>query len=204
MDSCTVNGRQHDMAAGLKTWGHLLHSLEQGVGAERVVVTAVRFGGVDEPSFRHAHACERDLTAVSPVAIDTATVRELLTSAGQTVLDGLEPLALAAKRTAQAFRMHDLPRAHRVLAEFVGTFQTLTRLTAVVMEIEAVGERSAETGEFLDRLHQNLQALVTHAMSEDWISVAEVLDYDIADILPRWTALLQDVNHASLTVKQAS
>ena len=52
MITYAVNGLEYEALAGLKTWGQLLDALEQGVGTERVVVTAVRFAGVDQPSFR--------------------------------------------------------------------------------------------------------------------------------------------------------
>jgi len=58
MSICAVIGQEDEALAGLKTWGQLLNALEQGVDAERAVVTAVRFGGVDQPSFLRVRSAE--------------------------------------------------------------------------------------------------------------------------------------------------
>lgn len=194
MITCAVNGREYEALAGLKTWGQLLDALEQGVGTERAVVTAVRFGGVDQPSFREPVLQTQDLEAGAPIDVDTCRARVLVEEAVEIALNGLAPLAQAAQQTADAFRSHDLADAHSRLADVVVTLQTLTKLTAAVSQA-GLTPRTARTDDdsatLLERLGQSLEALITAATNEDWTSVADVLEYDMADLLPDWQAVLR-------------
>ena len=193
MSTCKVNGSEHEAEPGLKTWGQLLMALERGDGLERAVVTAARFGGVDQPTFREAPLLALDLETVAPIDVETTAARKLVAAARQTALDGLEALATAARATADAFRLHDLPRAHRGLVDFVTTFRLLTSLTAAVGRTDiAAGDArlDAEGAEFLERLRVSLESLIAFDVNEDWISVADVLEDEIADVLPRWAAVL--------------
>lgn len=205
MTTCTVNGNRRQVATGLKTWGQLLVSLESTEGREPSLVTAVRFRGVDEPSFRQPSALSSDLASLGPIEVETSSLRSLLVSAAETVLEGLEPLAVAARRTGELFRRHDLTRANRGLAEFVGAFRALTQLTAAVNQLKSDDSVfDDESRAFLQRLHDALESLVTADMNEDWISVADVLEYDIASMLPDWAALLEDINREPIAYRRAS
>ena len=192
MSICAVNGQVYEPAAGLKTWEQLLDALEHGAGPERIVVTAVRFDGVDQPSFREAEVLARNLDAGTCVDVDTSRARVLVDEAVDAALNGLGPLALAAQHTAVAFRRHDLDDAHVRLAGFVGTLQTLTTLTAAVIHAAATPHTASAdaTATLIERLSRGLESLITMATNEDWTSVADVLEYDIADLLPVWRAAL--------------
>ncbi len=194
MSIYAVNGREYEALAGLKTWGQLLDALEQGVGTERAVVTAVRFGGVDQPSFREPVLRTQDLEAGAPIDVDTCRAHALVEEAVEIALNGLALLAQAAQQTADAFRSHDLADAHSRLADVVVTLQTLTKLTAAVSQA-GLTPRTARSDDdsatLLERLGQSLESLITAATNEDWTSVADVLEYDMADLLPNWQVVLR-------------
>lgn len=194
MSICAVNGREYEALAGLTTWGQLLDALEQNVGIERAVVTAVRFGGVDQPSFRDPALLTQTLEAGGPIDVDTCRAHTLVDAAVETALNGLAPLAQAAQQTADAFRSHDLADAHSRLADIVVTLQTLTTLTAAISQA-SLTPRTVRSDDdcatLIERLGQSLESLVMTATNEDWTSVADVLEYDMADLLPIWQAVLR-------------
>jgi len=193
MNTCATNGQEHEAPEGLRTWGQLLDAFEQGIGSEREVVTAVRFGGVDQPSFRE-HASQSRAPQVSgPVDVETCQAHALVEEAVEAALNGLAPLANAARQTAEAFRSHDLADAHSRLADLVATLQSLTTLTAAVSQARLTpnptpsDDGSASLPEWLG---PSLDALIAAETDEDWISVADILEYEIADLLPSWEVVL--------------
>jgi len=189
MSMCTVNGVEYEVETVFESWGQLLLNLEGGAPSDRSVVTAVRFGGVDQPSFRASPILEASLASLAPVDVETVAARELVDSAVQAIVDGVGPLVVAARRTAGSFRLHDLARAHRELVDFVATFQVLTNLTAAIGQFRAIdGGLPPEGGDtdVLKQLHGSLESLTTFDINEDWISVADVLEHEIADTLSRW------------------
>jgi hypothetical protein len=209
MHSCTVNGSEYEAKSGLKTWGELLEALEQGDGPGRAIVTAVRFGGVDQPSFREPGVLARDLRFAAPVEVETCGAHAIIASAVQSALDGLQPISDAARSTADLFRQHDLPAAHAALVELVTTLQTLASLTAAVANADsAVGARMPALNDpsstFLNGVGSSLESLITAATGEDWISVADVLEYEIAEELPRWQDVLHTIGRANAAPNPAS
>jgi hypothetical protein len=188
MSICTVNGTAHEIGSDVKTWGHLLDTLEQGEGFDRTVVTGVRFSGVEHPTFREAESLTAALSTLGSIDVDLSTRGELVEFARRTAAGSLDALVDSARHTADAFRLHDLPTAHSGLADFVTTFQLLTALTA---EVSQLTPGSADAGtDIVERLNTSLGALVDFDVNEDWISVADVLEYEIADLLPEWGAVI--------------
>jgi hypothetical protein len=195
MSICTVNGSAHEAATGLQTWGELLTALEKGHGPSRTVVAAVRFAGVGQPTFRAPGTLALELSAVAPIDVELSTGGELVESARQSIIASLDALATSARETADAFRLHDLPHAHSGLADFVATFQLLTTLTAAVDQADAAnGDPGTEArgADMLERLRVSLESLVECEVNEDWLSVADVLEYEVAEILPIWASVLSE------------
>ena len=56
---------------------------------------------------------------------------------------------------------------------------------------------------FLTRLHASLESLIASDMNKDWMSVADVLEHEIAGMLPDWATLLQDVGRDLVAARSA-
>jgi hypothetical protein len=194
MSICTLNGSEHEAGSGLETWGQLLAVLEQGDGPGRPVVTAVRFAGVDQPTFREPEILALGLSEAAPVVVEASAVGELVASARDAMLNGVETLTAVAQETAHAFRLHDLPRANAGLIDFVTTFRLVTMLTSAMTSPDgpaAVDELNVQDKDLLEQLRVSLEALLAFNQNEDWISVADILEYEIAETLPRWGTILK-------------
>lgn len=192
MSLCAVNGQEFTGLEGLNTWGQLLETLEKGEGTNRPVVTAVRFGGVDQPSFREPEWLDQALSAAGPIDVETCQAQALIADAVQSGLSSLSALLEAAQHTADAFRTHDIADANGRLVEVVDTLQSLAHLTALVTGAPTSTDQASDeaTAALLTKLKQNLEWLVSAAENQDWISAADVLEYDIIELIPKWQAVL--------------
>jgi hypothetical protein len=193
MNLCAVNGQEFGAMDGLTTWGQLLEALERGAGPRRSVVTAVRFGGVDQPSFREPALLGQAIETAGGINIDTCEAHVLVADAVEQALNGLTTLVEAAQQTADAFRSHDIADANTRLVDVVEMLQALTQLTGVVSQADiastsALSDSDATT--LLAKLRQNLEWLVSAAENQDWISAADVLEYDIVELIPKWQGVL--------------
>ena len=196
MATCTVNGATYEARTGLKTWGELLDGLEQGEGAARIVVTGVRFDGVEEPSFREGPMLARGLESSQAIDVETCAVGELVASTITVAREGLGPLADAARETADKFRNRDLAGANQELAELAVTLKTLGNITAAVrdqtMVLSSAGSQGLGT-DFFTELGRALESLVEASTSQDWILVADLLEYEMPPLLVRWNELLSSL-----------
>lgn len=194
MLTLTINGERRIDDRPVETWGELLQALETGDGPDRPIVTAVRFDGVDAPSFRTTQATHRILEAVSDIDIELSTAQALIASSVQTALEGLSPLADSARHVGRAFRGRDLSVAHRQLGELIAALRALATLTAAVADASGIagGQWTSDGGvaAVLESLRVSLEMLVAANQQQDWLAVADVLEYDIADALPGWATVL--------------
>jgi hypothetical protein len=193
MSHCAVNGQDFETPAGLQTWGQLLDIIEQGVGPERPIVTAVRFGDVDQPSFREPVLLAWNLEAGTAIDVDTSSAQALVAEAVESALTNLGPLVEAAQQTADAFRSHDIDDARGRLVDVVVTLQSLTKITAAISQASVTprtARSDADGAALLERLGEHLESLVTAAENEDWISAADIIEYDVVELVPAWQTVL--------------
>jgi hypothetical protein len=189
----TLDGGSQNVDFGLKTLGDLLASVETGSGPDRRVVTEVRFDGVVEPSFRQAESLGRTLSDGAAIAIETSTIRDLLESSTEVAIEQIPALVSVARATGRAFRRHDVQEGQASLSTLLGGLKTLIALTSILCGAKAAVAGHPEPnalGAPLIAMQQSLQSLTDCEMSQDWIGMADVLEFDIAAALPRWQELL--------------
>ena len=75
MAHCLVNDTLESFDFLPETWGRVLATLDARLVASRRVVTAVRFDGVDQPSFRSANLAAADLSMVRALTSTWRTPR---------------------------------------------------------------------------------------------------------------------------------
>jgi hypothetical protein len=189
-----VNDVPQPVDAPPPTWGDLLASLDEQAAAHGFLLTTARFDGVDEPSFRDPQVTARRLTEVERVDVETATPAAFLR---QCLLDSVRPLHEAADmagRLSAIYRQHDVTRGHEGLTTLAMELRGLTALVSMLggplqIDLSFVNGRTTAADQ-MDELGAALDALVTAQESEDWLTVADVLEYDLEPAIRRWIELL--------------
>jgi hypothetical protein len=195
MPQIYVNDVPQPVDAPLPTWGDLLASLDEQAAAQGFLLTTARFDGVDEPSFRDPQVTARRLTEVERVDVETATPAAFLR---QCLLDSVRPLHEAADMTARlssVYRQHDVTRGHDGLTTLAMELRGLTALVSMLggplqIDLSTFVSGGTTAAEQMEELGNALDALVTAQESEDWLTVADVLEYDLEPAIRRWIELL--------------
>jgi hypothetical protein len=191
MLNLTVDGERRESDSTLKNWAQLLEFLEWSDRPPHRVVTAVRFGGVDEPTFRRSEVLAKRLRDTSSIEVETATADELLSVSAQTAYESLAPLAAAGRRVAGSFHQGELLGAHHDLADFVSGLRMLATLTGKLAAARGVAaERQFFTDGFYNQLCDAVRVLIEREQWEDWDAVSDVLEHDMATLLGRWSGIL--------------
>lgn len=196
MTECLVNDAPLAADSRPETWGELLDTLDRTLGPGRCVVTAVRFDGVDEPSFRAPARRGRDLASVARVEVDAVEATHLLDDALTAAADSLPALAAGARAAGAAYRSGAV-EAHGQLAALVAAIQSLIALTtAAATAARAAGGASAPGGDITTAcgaVEQTLAALVDRHTRADWPALAEALDCDLAGAILDWQSVLDAI-----------
>jgi hypothetical protein len=188
-----INDLPGQIDATPQTWGDLLVSLDEEVARTGLVLTCARFDGVDEPSFRDAQVTARRLSDVRRVDIETATPSVFLR---QCLLESIGALNHAAEATAalsNRYRSFDLAGCHEGLMTLANELRGLTSLVAMLgvlqIDLGAFSPDGISAADQLERFGTALDAVVTAQESEDWLTVADVLEYDLEPAIRRWIDL---------------
>lgn len=202
MVQCLVNDSPRQLDSGLKTWGDLLKVLDKECTEGRQTVTAVRFDGVDQPSFRAPEVASRSLARVQKIDIEVVDRARLLRNTLGTAGRSLPSLAAAACRVGQAFRGRDLVDAHQQLTSLVAAIRTLTMLTAASASaaganLERLPCGASTASDILGAVGVVLDVLAHGQQGSDWVAVADALELDLAPTLLEWGVVFDAIQDRS-------
>ena len=198
MVECMLNQEPTIVDSGLKTWGDLLNLLDDDCVSERQTVTAVRFDGVDQPTFRAPHLAILPLAPLRRIEVETIDRTRLLRGTLGSAHQSLPALAAGAATVARAFRGHDLTGAHEQFATLVEAIRTLTMLTvasatAAGADVESLACGVGTGAEVMGAVGVVLDTLAQAQEARDWVAVADTLEFDLAPALIEWGGLFDAV-----------
>ena len=200
MSDVFVDGASHGLGSTLKTWGELLETLDAELGVRGVLLAAVRFDGVEQPAFREPSVTARPLTTVQRVEVETATPDALLRQSLAEAAEGIGQIADDVARVSALFRGNDLTAANQGLARLSGDLHTFAALVTTLrgplgIAVERLTIDGVSPDEQIERLGAWLESLIAAQSSEDWLTVADILEYDIEPILRAWRTRLETLTH---------
>ena len=198
MTECLVDSTSEPVDSLLETWGELLETLDVELESSHRVVTAVRFEGVDQPSYRADDVRGRALAGLARVEVESASTGELLHAAIITARDSVAVLSAGAIYVADTFRGLNFNEAHTRFAELADTIRQLTLLTASVAAVAVIDLGTLDCGpesaaQIIEGVSVSLQRLLVWQGARDWVGAADCLEFDLAPALDRWTAVFDAI-----------
>lgn len=180
-----------------ETWGELLAAVDRRVGRERRVVTAVRFDGVDQPSFRHEGQTDVPLDGIARIDIDADEAVALLCAAVDAAAASLPDLVAGVRTTAAALRRRT-PEAMTELGTLIAALQSLVALTVAAgtaADLSFGNDATAEAAvtAACTRIEAALRSLVVRQTDGDWTALANALDDQLAPAVAGWTDVLTPI-----------
>jgi hypothetical protein len=177
-----------------QSWGDVLAHLESRCAADGRLVTSVRFDGVDQPSFRDPAALRQPITNVATIDIDTSTPTGLLTQSLDEAVRAVGTLASAAERVGAAFRGFDIEQANLDLGELAQGLGTLIALAqalgqAAGVDLDVLATPDGTGSKMIADLTTQAESLIAASDGGDWITVADIIEYDLAPMLRQWSSL---------------
>ncbi len=197
MADCLVNDIPETFEFRPETWGELLAGLDRRLAAERRVVTAVRFDGVDQPSFRHEGMADVALDGIAQIDVEAEDAVALLRAAVDAARDSLPDLVAGVGQTSAALRA-DAPDALGQLATLIAALQSLMTLTvaagtAADISFGADPVADAAVHGACARIEGALTVLVDRQTGGDRHEVADALDHHLAPAIAGWTDILTPI-----------
>jgi hypothetical protein len=199
---CVLDGMPIPVDSAFKTWNELLEALDHRLAAGRRAVTVVRFGGVDQPSFREVDRGGLALSSLGRLDVESLDIRTLLQNTVLVTEGTLTTLAGGSRRVAEAFRGTDLADANAQLVGFLGAVGNLTTLTGAIgqvggIDLSTLTRGSSPAASAIDRVALSLGTLVGWQQAKDWPAIADGLEYELAPALVGWRDVLAAITSSS-------
>ena len=195
MATVLLNGTAFVPSSPVPSWGPLLAAVDRHVEPTGEIVAAVRFDGVDEPGFRDRALLDLVLGHELIVEIDTLRPDDLLAGVLDEASRSLPALAASALALASALRGAQVEHAARGLGQLGESISSLVQLvvaaaTARRLPLEALQTREGPAMPQLRALDAQLAPLLEAQRAGDWITVADILEYDLAPQMARFDAII--------------
>lgn len=188
MPRIQIDGHEYAPPGTPTAWRDLLAGLDRELDARGLLLTDVRFDGLDEPAFRNDPALDRPLDEFAVIEVASSTPVGLVNRCLDDVAASLPALAQAAREIGEQFRGFDIAGANGALVELAEGVSTLMSLVGTAgnllgVDLNALVTPDGTVGARVQQLTGHVEALVAAQQQEDWLTVADVLEYDLAPAL---------------------
>lgn len=183
-----VDGEVCADAVVCESFDEVLGTLEPAMATRSRIVTAIRVNGVDEPAFRESSVRARRLADDDVIEVDTTSATELARAALADAVRLTPDLCAGASQLAQQLRT---AHATSAAVELGSLAEGLTLLVTLVQAAEAWADASALSHETWLGTHvlavgQCIDSLDEPQRAHDWVTVADILAYDLVPALEAW------------------
>ncbi|HLQ77934.1 MAG TPA: hypothetical protein VK210_11300 [Terriglobia bacterium] len=175
----TINKTKIDLPPGVATWGDLLDWVETRQLKPGQCITRVLFQGQEEIQYRQPSVCSQGIRDVGPVQIESG---EFDLVVKETFAELQTEIALALNNTRDIIKQFENraeERAHTQLAHLLDSIRIFYSVFS-----EDLGWVNAPDNS--SNLENAIRQLIAAQENRFWVSICDVLEYEIVPILESW------------------
>ena len=192
MSQLILNGEAAQIDSAFHTWQDVLANLESLQLGRDDVIASVHFDGDEVANFRDDEALGVHLASISEIRI-VAKNRQVITQETIEEAEGyLQSLKTATVLVAEMFRCQQLSQANAELQQLLSGIKMyvalLRGLDLYVSGAASAAQESIE--EILDPMAATLQEQIKAQGHQDWMLVADILEYELAAQLSAFEEIL--------------
>jgi hypothetical protein len=199
MTQLEINGVQFPFDSSFSAWSNLLDDLETHRISKGNAIASVFFDGEEISQFRHGDILEHSLNAVNTIQITTSSIQGMVKEAIADAGHYQSALQNAVLETAEMFRLQNLKDANSQLSEI---FQGIKMFIALVKGLEIQGSVhapmiSGQVDKLVEEMGPTLESLIESQNQQDWILVADILEFELASAINAFEPVIQDLARPS-------
>jgi hypothetical protein len=186
----TINQKPINVPADLATWGDVLDWLETDQLKAGQCITHVFLGNEEAINYRNQTVCRKDLDVVGKVQIEVGdfdtVVRESLIELDQELQSAMD----SAQEIIRLLEDRQPEEAYEQLAQLLDSVRTFFTVFS-----EDLGWAEQEAQSSRDEISASLENALTQLISAQqngfWVSICDVLEYELTPVLESWKKLVE-------------
>jgi hypothetical protein len=186
----TLNKTTVNIPGELATWGDVLDWLETDHLKAGQCITRVFLGPEEAVDYRNQVVCGKELDAIGEIHIESGdfdtVVRESLTELDQELRNAIE----TSRQIVRLLETRHAEEAYNLLAELLESIRIFFTVFSEDLgwaEQDAQNTREAISSSLEDALTQ----LIAAQRNGFWVSICDVLEYELTPILESWQKLVE-------------
>ena len=184
-----VNHDLVDVPNELLTWGELLDWLETDHLQSGQCITRVALGESEELDYRTQKLCSQGLAAVGTIDIESGDFDSVVQESLGDLGSELDRVLETGGEITRLFEAQDQAEAYRLLAQYLESLRVLFTIFSEDLGWVHDGEETPLS--LSTRLETALIELISAQENGFWISVCDVLEYEMTPILEGWRQMVQ-------------
>jgi hypothetical protein len=186
----TINENQINIPTDIATWGDLLDWVETDWLRSGQCITHVYLGGSETLNYRDGFVRERDLEVVGDVAIHSGDFDNVVQESLAELDRELGNALLATDEIVRLFENRQEEDAYNRLAELLESIRIFFTIFSEDLGWIESPEADLSRKEFSTVLERALTELIAAQEKRYWVSVCDVLEYEITPILESWQKMV--------------
>ena len=187
----TLNDFEISVPAGLHTWGDVLEWIEGNELQSGQCITKVLMGEREQVHYRTKPLCDQPLTSVGFVKVESGDFDTVVTESLAELEDELGRAIGATGEIVRLFENRQPREAYERLASLLDSMRLFVAILSEDLGWVDDPQAGISTKEFSTNLEKALEQLIAAQQNGFWVSVCDVLEYEIAPILEAWQRVVQ-------------
>jgi hypothetical protein len=187
----TINNNVVKVPAEVATWGELLDWIETDVLKAGQCITHVYLAGAETCNYRDRLLCDQELQGIGGVNVQSGdfdnVVRESLAELDRELNTALS----ASHQIVRVFENRKEEEAYNQLAQLLESIRIFFTIFSEDLGWVEPADAEISRKEFSTVLERGLSQLITAQERRNWISVCDVLEYEITPILESWQKIVE-------------
>ena len=186
-----INENQINIPVEISTWGDLLDWIETQHLTAGQCITHVYLGGNETLNYRDVLVCGQEIRGVEPVAIRSGdfdrVVRESMAELDEELTTSLD----STREIIRLLENRKEEEAHHKLAQVLDSIRIFFTIFSEDLGWAEAPDAEISRKETSAVLERALTQLITAQENRYWVSICDVLEYEIVPILESWQRLVE-------------
>jgi hypothetical protein len=179
-----VNDTRMRPPSELVTWGDVLDWLETQHLKAGQCITRVEFEGHEEIHYRKPTVCDKDIEALGAIRIESGEFDTVVRESFAELETELRAALTTTREIIQRFEDRDEEGAYDHLAQLLDSVRIFYSLFSE--DLGWADSTEAERIQQTAALENAIKQLITAQENHFWVSVCDVLEYELTPVLEAW------------------
>ena len=196
MLSLTIDGTTSTVPKeNFQTFKDFFDALSEELKKENRVIVSISLNNKEMKNGKQFDYFEKDISEIDKVKIDTSEKGELVDNHVEGILEHVEKLQGNIEKAAELFRIGDEIESHKYFAAVIEGIRWFNYSLELIfsflqIEIKEVKLKDILIIDIIEDVSEVIDALDNSQQNQDWIMVADQLEYELLPLIEKWKEIL--------------